>query len=350
LALVTTGLWLGISGWEDQRPAAKPQSVRDSARRAITFSRRDFPDDSRALESLLSDAEKINAIETAAFAWQRDDDRVSAAWYRVASRAWESTRRARTRQRESERRWLELAPVAHAELAEARTSLREGAGLGRREMSALERAEFQLATAEGLARAGDLARAIRAGEKSLEFAAVVSTGWDNLHRRFSDPKLLRTWRAWVAATIAESKRNAAPAIIVDKLRRELHVYDDGIRMATYPAELGANGLLPKNHAGDRATPEGRYSVVETRQNGATKYYKALLLNYPNAEDRERFRAAQQRGTIPVRVGIGNLIEVHGEGGKSKDWTNGCVALSNRDMDKVFKRSRAGTPVTIVGTF
>ena len=47
-------------------------------------------------------------------------------------------------------------------------------------------------------------------------------------------------------------------------------------------------------------------------------------------------------------GPGNLIEIHGEGGRAKDWTRGCVAVSNEHMDRLFQRVRVGTPVTIVG--
>jgi L,D-peptidoglycan transpeptidase YkuD (ErfK/YbiS/YcfS/YnhG family) len=54
--------------------------------------------------------------------------------------------------------------------------------------------------------------------------------------------------------------------------------------------------------------------------------------------------------VPANAGIGSLIEIHGEGGQGRDWTDGCVALSNSDMDRVFSHARVGTPVTIVGTF
>jgi L,D-peptidoglycan transpeptidase YkuD (ErfK/YbiS/YcfS/YnhG family) len=54
--------------------------------------------------------------------------------------------------------------------------------------------------------------------------------------------------------------------------------------------------------------------------------------------------------VPLRAGVGSLIEIHGDGGQGRDWTDGCVALSNSDMDRVFARARVGTPVTIVGTF
>src|SRR4029453_3369126 len=225
----------------------------------------------------------------------------------------------------------------------------EGAGLGPREASALQRAIYNSTLAKNLAASGDIDGAVEAAEKALSFTDVVDEGWNALRARFADRKLLRQWRAWANQTVLESKQHGTSAIIVDKLRRELHLYDDGKRLATYAAELGGNGFRPKRHAGAPATPEGRYKVVEMRANGATKYYKALLLNYPNPEDVARFREAQRRGSIPKRVGIGSLIEVHGLGGDGRDWTDGCVALRNSDMDKVFKRVREGTPVVIVGT-
>ena len=64
----------------------------------------------------------------------------------------------------------------------------------------------------------------------------------------------------------------------------------------------------------------------------------------------RFALGQGRGTILTGVGIGNLIEIHGDGGEGRDWTDGCVALANPDMDRVFAHVRVGTPVTIVGTY
>jgi lipoprotein-anchoring transpeptidase ErfK/SrfK len=53
--------------------------------------------------------------------------------------------------------------------------------------------------------------------------------------------------------------------------------------------------------------------------------------------------------VPDGTGPGSLIEIHGHGGTGRDWTDGCVALSNEDMDQLFSRVRVGTPVTIVGT-
>ena len=104
----------------------------------------------------------------------------------------------------------------------------------------------------------------------------------------------------------------------------------------------------KRSQGDRATPEGRYRIVKKKDVGQSIYHRALLLDYPNAEDRKRFAAAMKRGEIPRASAIGGLIEIHGDGGRGQNWTDGCVALRNSDMDELFARVPVGTRVTIVG--
>jgi murein L,D-transpeptidase YafK len=81
---------------------------------------------------------------------------------------------------------------------------------------------------------------------------------------------------------------------------------------------------------------------------ASAFHKALLLDYPNAEDQVEFNRAQRTSQLPRTALIGGLIEIHGEGGQGRDWTRGCVALTNRDIDDLFARVAVGTPVVIVG--
>jgi len=75
---------------------------------------------------------------------------------------------------------------------------------------------------------------------------------------------------------------------------------------------------------------------------------ALLLDYPNAEDRRRFDEARRAGRVARNASLGGLIEIHGEGGRGRDWTKGCVALSNVEIQDLYSRVAVGTPVTIVG--
>jgi murein L,D-transpeptidase YafK len=117
----------------------------------------------------------------------------------------------------------------------------------------------------------------------------------------------------------------------------------------FNAELGRNWVGDKRLRGDHATPEGMYRITKKFGNGKTKYYKALLLDYPNEEDKARFRAEIESGVLPRSARIGGLIEIHGNGGKGIDWTEGCVAVTDREMDAVYNIAAVGTPVTIVGS-
>ena len=167
--------------------------------------------------------------------------------------------------------------------------------------------------------------------------------------RYADERVLVRWRRWKAETIAWSRRERRAAIVVSKEGHRLTLYLDGEAVRSYRADMGFNWVADKRAAGDGATPEGRYSVAARKSGGQTIYYKALLLDYPNAEDRRAFARARAAGDVSPGAGIGGLIEIHGEGGRGRDWTQGCVALANPDIDDLFRRVEVGTPVTIIGS-
>jgi hypothetical protein len=156
---------------------------------------------------------------------------------------------------------------------------------------------------------------------------------------------LHHWQALVRETKQHSRETGETAIIVDKAAHKLYLIIKGDVAAVYPCDLGYSSAKQKYVSGDGATPEGKYRVTEIKH--YSKYYKALLLNYPNDADRQRFRQGQHDGTIAGRARIGGLIEIHGEGGRGKDWTEGCVAVTNSQMDKLLKYASKGMWVTIV---
>ncbi len=212
----------------------------------------------------------------------------------------------------------------------------------------LKRAEVTCNEARALLAAGEIERAVIAARRA---SAQVSEAYARFSRYLNagtSPERRRQFSRWVRDTLEWSDKSGEPAIIVDKQRRTLTLVKNGRRVRTYRAELGVNGTLDKIYAGDRATPEGKYRVTEKRGPRQTRWYKALLLNYPNDEDLEEFDRMRRRGQISKRARPGGLIEIHGEGGRGQDWTDGCVALVNPDMDDLFDRVSVGTPVTIVG--
>ncbi len=163
--------------------------------------------------------------------------------------------------------------------------------------------------------------------------------------RYLDPAQVRSWKTAAEETVAESKRRGTTALIVSKLERRLSVYRNGNLYRTYDVGLGFNGLADKRFAGDNATPEGRYTII--RKIPSSLYYKALLIDYPNDEDRRSFANEKSRGAIPRSAGIGGDVEIHGGGQDSL--TRGCVSLDNDKMDELYALVSVGTRITIIGT-
>jgi L,D-peptidoglycan transpeptidase YkuD (ErfK/YbiS/YcfS/YnhG family) len=157
------------------------------------------------------------------------------------------------------------------------------------------------------------------------------------------------WQDWAVSTITESRRAGSYAILIEKIPPRLHLYQGGKKKYTFEAEFGSNWIGDKKSRGDMATPEGKYQVTKKLSKSSTKYHKALMINYPNKQDVEEFNARIRKGQIPADSRIGDLIEIHGDGGKGGNWTQGCVALKNSDMDQLFKYVSTGTPVTIIGS-
>jgi len=167
-----------------------------------------------------------------------------------------------------------------------------------------------------------------------------------LKEYFSD---FAKWQNSFAATIRQSAQNNSYAFIVDKIKHKGYLYYKGKLSKEYDVEFGRNWIGDKHYAGDKATPEGMYKVIKKKSNGDSKYYKALLINYPNEEDYALFNSKKRQGLLSRNSRIGGLIEIHGDGGKGDDWTSGCIALTDKEIDELFSRMTIGSPVTIVGS-
>lgn len=142
-----------------------------------------------------------------------------------------------------------------------------------------------------------------------------------------------------------SHAEVADLITVSKSEKVLYLQSKGKIIASYPVALGGNPVGHKEQSGDQRTPEGIYTIDSKLENSA--YFKALHISYPNVKDREHARA---RGVAP-----GGDIMIHGQKNgfgwaafivQHFNWTLGCIALSNDDMDKVWQSVNAGTKIEI----
>lgn len=249
------------------------------------------------------------------------------------------------RQREDADCWLDVASSALSDARRARVQRIHFTAESR-----LRRAEASLVEARRLRQQGDFSRASDKAKEAASLAGALSPEAEAMVARLVDPANVRHWEVLVRKVVDESRARGGEALVVDKSEQVAALFVQGKPARMFPVELGYNGLSQKLRAGDGATPEGIYRVTRRKGRGDTRYYRALLLDYPNAEDRIRFRHARARGEIERSASIGGLIEIHGEGGRGRNWTDGCIALTNSDMDYLFERLGPGSPVVIVGRY
>jgi murein L,D-transpeptidase YafK len=130
-------------------------------------------------------------------------------------------------------------------------------------------------------------------------------------------------------------------VVVNKARREMLLLSGESVVRSYRVALGSDPVGHKQREGDGRTPEGRYTI--DRRNPKSRYYLALHISYPNAAEVERARAA---GVDP-----GGDIMIHGVkpgvDHPGTDWTQGCIAVSDSEMDEIWDLVGDGTAVEIL---
>jgi murein L,D-transpeptidase YafK len=134
-------------------------------------------------------------------------------------------------------------------------------------------------------------------------------------------------------------------LVVDKSARRLSIYDHGELLRSYTVALGRRPAGPKRRQGDHRTPEGRYLIDHHNPNSA--FHLALHVSYPSASDSARALAAgySPGGDVMIhglRNGIGWLGHAH----LSADWTDGCIAVTDTEMDQLYRAVPDGTPIEI----
>jgi murein L,D-transpeptidase YafK len=134
-------------------------------------------------------------------------------------------------------------------------------------------------------------------------------------------------------------------IVVEKAARKLSIFRDGSQLKTYRVALGRSPVGPKEKEGDMKTPEGTYEI-DTR-NAQSSFHLALHISYPSNDDNAR---AAERG-----VSAGFDIMIHGiPNGRGwigafhrwKDWTAGCIALTDEEIEELWRVTPDGTTIEI----
>jgi len=134
-------------------------------------------------------------------------------------------------------------------------------------------------------------------------------------------------------------------ILVEKSARKLSVFANGEKLKSYRVALGRNPIGAKQEEGDLKTPEGSYTI--DRRNPQSDYHLALHVSYPSAEDTQR---ATERGVNAgfdimihgIRNGDGWIGAFH----RLHDWTAGCVAMTDEEIEELYRVTPDGTPVEI----
>jgi len=138
---------------------------------------------------------------------------------------------------------------------------------------------------------------------------------------------------------------SADKVLVIKSERKMILLNNGAVIKTYPIMLGQNPVGHKQERGDDRTPEGEY--VLRGRNPQSRYHRSIHISYPNKADEE---AARKKGVDP-----GRYIAIHGLPEKSeeaewdyieRDWTDGCIAVTNEQIEEIWELVKDGTPIVI----
>lgn len=182
--------------------------------------------------------------------------------------------------------------------------------------------------------------------------ALALAGVFFLHNANTDGASSMQKQAWASLTPTEAyPQGPLPdslrfdSLLLEKSTRRLSAFSGGKIVRVYLVALGENPIGHKQFEGDRRTPEGRYVIND--KNARSAYYKNLGISYPNAEDRKRAKALGKSPGGDIKIhGLAPHFADIGAAHRSTDWTYGCVAVTNPEMEELFSRTPVGVPIEI----
>ena len=151
--------------------------------------------------------------------------------------------------------------------------------------------------------------------------------------------------SWIHAGSGAASTRGVDKVLVIKSQRRLMLLKDGEIIKSYEIALGKDPAGRKTHQGDKKTPEGSY--VLDRRNPYSKFHRSIHISYPNRADMEHARSCgvSPGGDVMIH-GLPRGTERMGDLHTMIDWTNGCIAVSNEQMDEIWQLVAVGTPIEI----
>ena len=143
----------------------------------------------------------------------------------------------------------------------------------------------------------------------------------------------------------------ATRVHISKSKHVMELFDGDTLLASYNVALGPGGAGNKHREGDKVTPVGRYHVAFRGRSSA--FHIFMGIDYPNADDRARFAKMRAAGELPHGATIGGAVGIHGgnpatwdSNEKIQDWTLGCIAVRDAEIENVAAMVPNGTVVDI----
>lgn len=138
----------------------------------------------------------------------------------------------------------------------------------------------------------------------------------------------------------------ADRVIVRKAARQMYLMHGATILRTYRVALGLNPVGPKEQEGDSRTPEGHYQL--TRRNPRSEYFLSIQVSYPNDKDLQRARRNRLTpgGAIMIH-GLPNDLRREPSYYEQRDWTDGCIAVSDSDMLEIWLMTPPDVPIDIL---
>ena len=138
---------------------------------------------------------------------------------------------------------------------------------------------------------------------------------------------------------------AIEKIVIIKSKRQLEAFSNGQIIKTYAISLGRNPTGKEEIEGDKKTPEGLYTINDKNPNSG--FYKNLGISYPNPEDIERAKQLGKPTGGDIKIhGLKNGFSFIGKFHRWFDWTAGCIALTDKEIDELYEHTEIGTPIEI----